>query len=155
MTEQKNANKQISDVPPTIDIDISDIDYSVDVRHDFGRHKSQRELDVKFTDTIADVRPIARLMHISFNVKKHNSDMESLIIEITKWLALCQIDLLQIISTANNEYVLKFIENFSFFKLKKIKLMFSYLEHKEFFESFIEQFKEKYPDISVDLYAYP
>lgn len=153
MTEQKNANKQTSDVPPTINIDISDIDYSVEVSHNDNYHRSTRELDVKFNDVIYDLCPIARIMQISFNVKKHNPQIESLIRDITNWLALCQIDLLQILSIANNDYVLCFIESFSFFKLKKIKLMFSYLEHKEFMESFVEQFKEKYPDISVDLYA--
>lgn len=147
--------KQMSDVPPTIDIDISDIDYSVDVRQDYNRHRSTRELNVKFTDVIFDLCPIARIMQIRFNVTKSNPDIESLIRDITNWLALCQIDLLQIISNADNEYVLKFIESFSFFKLQKIKLAFSYHTYKEFFESFVEQFKEKYPDISVDLYAYP
>lgn len=154
MAEQKNADKQMSDVPQTIEIDISDVDYSVEVKHNCNWRRSTRELNVKFTDVIFDLCPIARLMRIRLNVKKHNSDMESLITDMTKWLALCQIDLLQIISNADNEYVLKFTESFSFFKLKKIKLMFSCLKHKEFMESFIEQFKEKYPDISVELYAY-
>lgn len=111
--------------------------------------------DIKFTD-MPNIKPVADKILIEFQSKKYNPSIEPLLRTLHDWLSTCVVDKLKIISIHDDEFLIRFLETFSFFKMNKLHLQYwatqltnQPIQQKEFIASFFEQFSEKYPCIEL------
>lgn len=156
-----------------IEIFISDDSYHIVWKNKtniFNKRCCKRNM--KFTD-MPDIKPVSDKILIEFQSKKYNPSVEPLLKNLSKWLSTCIVDKLKIISIHDNEFLVRFLEIFSFFKMNKLHLKYwgeqlndqpmqhesasrevsshgqTEVQQNEYIESFFQQFGEKYPNIEL------